>query len=346
MGENLTNKTDYEVSKNQAFRNKITYLSLVLAILIVFRHAVNIDTYKIESGLMYWAQKFVSQFTDIIVPTFFMLSGFLFYINYNEKMLLKKWKTRFFSLVIPYFIWNLVAYLFYVVVYSIPFIADKMNQGVEPLTFKSIIINILLGDYNALWFVRVLIVYTFIFPLLYKYVLKYKIGFIILLLVLVALNFIFPSDYTMYSSIYGLGAFMGVHYKGLFTKRYNLVCKIIALCLILASVIFGLYLKGNWEWFYIFVRAFQGCLIWILADIFVTNKKPKAWMTISFFIYCTHSMILESIQKIFFILLPHNTLFIILDFILSPIITVLIIILLSHIIKKLPKVWKVLSGGR
>lgn len=65
------------------FRNKITLLSLAMAVLIVVRHGNTIDVYGLSAGLLYWIECFVGVVTDLIVPAFFVISGYLFSQNFN-----------------------------------------------------------------------------------------------------------------------------------------------------------------------------------------------------------------------------------------------------------------------
>lgn len=86
--------------------------------------------------------------------------------------------------------------------------------------------------------------------------------------------------------------------------------------------------------------------IWIMLDFFRKEKEPKWWARISFFIYCTHSMILESVEKVFLIILGKNMFGAVLDFFIAPAITLGIIVFGAYIIKKVPKLWKILNGNR
>lgn len=161
--------------RQTAFSRKIVWLSFVLAVAVVVRHTVNIDVYRLQPGMFYWFQRYVSVCTDIVVPVFFMVSGYLFYRNFDYSCCTRKWKTRFHTLVIPYVIWNLVAYFYYVAVTSIPFVAKSMNKPIEPLGVSSVLLNALWGYHNVTWFIRYLIVFVFVTPLFY-FVMKRKIA--------------------------------------------------------------------------------------------------------------------------------------------------------------------------
>lgn len=70
--------------------NKIVYLSFALAVLIVIRHSGGIEQYGALTSGLWCMETFVSYFTDLVVPTFFAISGFLFYQNFDYGKLKSK----------------------------------------------------------------------------------------------------------------------------------------------------------------------------------------------------------------------------------------------------------------
>jgi surface polysaccharide O-acyltransferase-like enzyme len=143
--------------------------------------------------------------STIAVPTFFLISGFLFFIKSQEltfDVYRYKIKRRLHSLIIPYFLWNALAVVILVLFYPI---IIRLHNG----TFESITEVLSKGwhifyDYNSftprrnwlgysihgsapyvvpLWFLRDLIVVTILSPLIYFCVRKLKICWILLLFV-------------------------------------------------------------------------------------------------------------------------------------------------------------------
>lgn len=155
------------------YRNKITYLSLTLAIMVVIRHSVNIDVYGLSGGL-YYLELCISEITDLCVPTFFAISGYLFFQNFSYQDLPRKWKSRFFSLVIPYCVWNELAYLYYELLSILPIIGSYINQEIEPFNIQWFFKNMILGGHNITWFLEYLIIFTIICPVFYFFIKNYK----------------------------------------------------------------------------------------------------------------------------------------------------------------------------
>ena len=75
------------------YRNKIVYLSFVLSLLIIVRHSIGLKIYDLSGPLLY-VETFFSYVTDLVVPMFFAMSGYLFYQNFDFGKLRSKWKTR------------------------------------------------------------------------------------------------------------------------------------------------------------------------------------------------------------------------------------------------------------
>lgn len=80
---------------------------------------------------------------------FFWISGFLFYYKFDWNKIIDKFKRRFFTLIIPFIIWNTITYIFYLIIYRIDIF--KM----EPLIFtiRDYSIAIFNSTYSPLWFV-------------------------------------------------------------------------------------------------------------------------------------------------------------------------------------------------
>lgn len=335
------------------YRNKITYLSFILSALIVVRHAVNIEVYEITRGALYWIERFFTEFTDLMVPMFFAMSGYLFFQDFEYSKLKDKWKRRIFSVLIPYLIWNLAAYLYYQIIALVPFIRDSMNQSLEPFNLKWLLLNTLfdISNHQVTWFLQNLLVYIFVVPAFYK-ILKKKyisVAFIVLffLLSLVERQFISTAVYGLaYNAVfYMFGAYMGIHFKDAVQKRYDKKLSIAAFIFILVTVGIFMIFKLN-TIIRIPVRLIHIVAIWLVADVVAVEKKPWWWIQLSFFIYCTHSLVLESLKKVVLIAFGKTTLGAVVSFISVPVLTIIIIVFLAAVLRRIKPLWKVLTGNR
>ena len=99
------------------FERKITLFNIFLTFMIVLLHAKTPERWGYEWGVdiattfgfIYWTH----EVTQIGVPTFFFLSGLLFYCKCNFCDIERKLNSRIKSLLVPYLIWNSIFVLIY-----------------------------------------------------------------------------------------------------------------------------------------------------------------------------------------------------------------------------------------
>lgn len=139
---------------------------------------------------------------------------------------------------------------------------------------------------------------------------------------------------------------MALNFKEICQKQYNNKVVFFSFILLLVSLIAQSYYNFQQGASMIPLRLIQIVLIWSCADILSVNGELKWWMKISFFIYVTHSMILESIEKLFWIFMGDTVLGAITDLIFAPLITLFIIIAIAFMLRKITFVWNLLNGGR
>lgn len=104
---------------DKSISNKIRYLYLILTIGMVMYHGSWVDREKIhylnsidhKSLALYL--RFASHIGIVCMVFFFFMSAFWFYKDLNTKEeLLKKWKKRIKTLLVPFIIWSLILLLY------------------------------------------------------------------------------------------------------------------------------------------------------------------------------------------------------------------------------------------
>ena len=345
-GAPVAEENDVKDKKNY----KIVWVSFILSILVVLEHSINYSIYN-SSGFWYLVQKFIEQITDIAVPTFFVLSGFLFFKDLDQKSIKRKLISRIFSLVIPYLIWNFVDFLFYFALTNISFTANLMNMERIEFTFLNVLKCFYSNEYSVMHFVRNLIVYVVV-SILFYHVIKIKYIGWLPALISFALCTVFRLELFNYFCLFLVGAYLGKCFPN-FLLQYKFKKYLIA-------IFFGLFITINVvstllsclkiylaNYFYFPITLIEVFAFWFCLD-FITFKKPKYWWVgISFFIYCTHSIILESLEKIYLLLFGKSVLASVTCFFLVPLITLGIVVLFAYLLRRFVKpVWKILSGGR
>lgn len=296
---------------------------------------------------MYCIERFIAkEIADIAVPAFFLISGYLFFQNYKPDMLLRKWKSRVFSLCIPYFIWNGIAYLYYAVICMVPGIKSSINNPVNGFSFLDLLREMALGEHNLVtWFLRCLVVYTIVTPLIY-WIIKNKYGAILTMIaVLVAITFVNKQVLNCWI-FYLAGACLGIHGKTFMTAKFSKPVVICAFAYLILTGIVSMFFDTMQITVFSLLRLSQVIAIWICADFTADPEEPKWWFKISFFIYLSHVLVLESIEKTFLLLIGRSTVGAAIDFFAAPVLTLLILIALAYVLKKIKPLWFVLTGGR
>ena len=96
------------VDSKKAFSQTMKNCSFICSVLVIFIHTYNLEVYKIgPDSIIYWIESFFAQnITACAVPFFFMSSAFFLYQSARETT--SVYKSRFKSIVIPYFLWNTI----------------------------------------------------------------------------------------------------------------------------------------------------------------------------------------------------------------------------------------------
>ena len=153
MGEVLSRPDG--VKKDAAW---VDILKIGLTVGIVLRHAT-----------MDPASRGIMVLTEVCVPLFFALSGYLFFYRTPERpdagFFLGKWKKRIFSLLIPYLIANAFAFGFY---YLAGWHAPSLVSGYFGDRLKDPLFVLWTGPVNlSLWFIRDLMIAVLTAPLIW-----------------------------------------------------------------------------------------------------------------------------------------------------------------------------------
>ena len=189
----MSYKTDELLSRS------VDLLRFPLAVMVLFIHTKGYADFNIEAmhanplssySLFQFICIMLSEvLTHIAVPTFFLISGYFFFYklkDWNVNVYWGKIKKRFYTLFIPYILWNLILVLLRFVVAIIK--GENANDFIFPYIsdgWYSIFWNItkeISGPINfPMWFVRNLMFLCLVSPLIYIYVKRLKIiGLVVL----------------------------------------------------------------------------------------------------------------------------------------------------------------------
>ena len=335
-------------------RNKITILTFISSILVIYIHTYNAVPYGIEdatSGFPYailcienfWGGSIAGRANAL----FFFISGLLFFRTFQIQDLFKKWKSRVKSILIPYVIWCSLYYLYYVAVTHIPFVVRLMN-GNETIEFSiTNWIDWLWKDqYFTLWFLKSLIMLIALAPVLWvlfnNHVKKIPTGTILLIVFILCLSKgLIPIKLPAGIDSYAVGAYIGMNHREQL-KWNNKVASILGLLYTAFMVL------SNMRFINLYTQILLFVAMWFALDLInLDEKKFPWWMSITFFTYVAHDVFLEMFEKIFLKLFGTQPIFALLDYIFMPIVTFWVLVLIAWLLRKCaPHVWKVVTGAR
>ena len=347
-------------------KNKISYLHFFMSVLVILIHSINNETkferfFSIDGG--------IGQFA---VPLFFVISGFLFFINIRSvEDTRNKLKRRVYTLLIPYLIWNLIYYMIHLLLK--PGSGTSINEIIEAaFTYK----------YNpSFWFMYQLILLSIVSPALYFiFNLNWRaqritrLLVVIIVLIVLELSVAFGIDIPYLNEdafiYYVCGYLLASLYNSGKTKLISRKNILIFVALFVLAFAFNRYnynlLLQNAKYYnpfvstIIIVRLCGAMLLFYFFDLLFSYDSVPKFMSQTFFLYAIHYMIVKAMiifSKYFMykfvpvgIVINGIDLYTIIEcivFVLSPIVCVIINHYLSkYLIKRFNKQYNILTGNR
>lgn len=326
--------------------DKIKVLSFLLTVFIVVLHT-NME--MLTTGCVSFIQQMMTaEVTRVAVPLFYLISGFLFYINYNGSLddYKRKLKSRTRSLLVPYFLFLFIGSIVVFIIgrsYSLDKFLEIIKGGImnSPPVFY------------PLWFIRDLYVMVVLSPIVYWMVKKVPI-LLVIPVIIWALGknpFVFPMTEAML--FFSLGGFLTTKYKLLERINPNGAWLLFSLWIILCflNAFIGRYVRPLPYITHCIVLSFGIYAIWTLYD----RLYPKLSEQIrtadiykySFFIYLIHEPVLTIVKKSGLYLLGKSSWSIAVIYLLAPIITICTIYMVGQCMNRYtPRVLMFITGGR
>lgn len=320
--------------------------SILSAILVVWIHAYNVPVYdNVSNPFVFWIEQVVSQgLARGAVPFFFMSSAFFLYSK--DKTVADIYKSRAKSIVVPYLLWNAV----YMVAFAVLLRLSLSSSGMETVTVGNVLGGLFMHKYNySFWFMQYLIVYVAAYPLVRWIISRNKVVAVIGLVASVAL-FWSGVDLLERFAYYYIGALIGYYYQHeaehvVSMDKKKIVGITLALALLEAVLFWIVFVVEYTKPMRVhdLVMAFLLFFLVVCLNLRVTGKLAA----LSFMIYAMHPLVLEMIEKSIYLLFPHTSLWMLADYILAPVICLVIVVVVCVVWKKvLPSAYKVFNGGR
>lgn len=325
--------------------------------------------------ISYWIYVFLSTLLPIIViPGFFLVSGYLFFLKWTTEGDTKVWdwncyrmklKSRFFTLFIPYIVWNIIPLLLILAIcfynnFGKPNLMADIHvclQGKFPHMFWDL--NKWDGSTGPinlpLYYVRDLIGMCLLSPVVFLVCKKTKLYGVIAILLLNIAGFIpsYPGIRNTGITFFTLGAYFSIMNKDIVYEVCRYGKYFLCLSLLLIPVVINIFTFNTFFIDYstrLFSVVGLLSLVWIVK---VTSNKydynyPKVILESIFFVYAAHEglMLLNLSSDMSHMLLPSTSAMMILcQYLLTIILVIIFCVLLYLLLKKLvPNVCVLLNG--
>lgn len=345
--------------------NKITFLSFICIIMVVFIHSSNLPyTYNGSEVSHHWAfAHFIEIFLSggiarIAVPFFFVISGYLFFINIRDTEISVwfpiKLKSRSVSVMVPYLLWSI---LWLAAVLLLP---AAFKHRIQSTNITSLI-NIMVFDpiNGQMWYLLDLMILTVISPLLYILINTFGTMFIVLVICVWILGINQSLGLDMAICFFSIGGFISIHndksqyYASIINKRVNTLL-----------TMFGLGIIANTAYTYVqyhdlqhYENIFLRCIIpigimglWFCDRLYRTQLESFSKMVfakMAFLIFVAHAPTVRIIGARFIKLFGPSELSALLAYFLAPVITISLVVIVGMAVKRrATPIYLVLTGGR
>lgn len=340
--------------RESEFRNKVTWFTFGFSLFVVWAHSYNAELYLGKTAEMAAVYRMEHMLGDgigqIAVPGFFMISAYLFYRNFSWDKLMDKWNSRIKSVLVPFIVWNFLYYLGYVIGSRLPWMTDVVGKGVIPFNLYAAVDAVIHYTYNyVFWYLYQLILLILLAPVLYG-LLKHKsvgICFQILVWVLMVMGGKLPQLNLDALAYYSFAAFLALHGRELVEEgAWSARRGTAGIFLVLLAG--GTYWLGLWK---ALPALFAVCRLSAVAGLWLAVpatclKQPRAFMTSNFFLYATHFAFVRFINKAGVKILPLVPETPLILYLMMPALVLLISSVCARGMRRLPKVWELLNGGR
>lgn len=344
-----------DISKR--FSRKVTIVSFILAIFIMYIHANKLVQSAAAGTPVSVLHKILAgTIGQVGVPFFFLQSGYWMFrfdiFEVKSDILKRKLKKKITSLVVPFLLWNTFGLLFFLIATRITVISSMINGGqVVPITLRNIFGGIFLHQYYIVfWFMQDLIVVTALSPVL-KRLLRNRYltcAAILILLILSVRNISAPVCQTSSLLLFLMGGALSVYCRQYWETFNGNDCATgiyLALFLIFAA----------FRWFSLPVLStisviVSPILFWKTCDLLtllhVFDHEPLWFCKQSFFLYAAHDFPVETLSAILSKVSDHMA-WVSISYIVTPLIVLALLYVVAKLLsQRLPKVYQLLCGGR
>lgn len=237
--------------------------------------------------------------------------------------------------------------MYYVICTNIPVLGALTKSDKVVLSFGQLFNWIFVNEYYTLWFLKNLILYVLLAPVIWGLLKNHKknleSGIVVLIFVILFLKSgIIDSIFIDGLEYYLVGAWIGINHKQWLEYRNRTVSIVWSIILIVIHIYLCFF-----GWKYI-TKITYILAMWFAIDLMKLEDVIFPWWTeITFFTYVAHDMFLEALEKLFFVVFGNGPFFALVDYLFMPIAVFIVLVAVAYIGKKRFSVlWRIACGGR
>ena len=349
---------------------KIRNISFLGILFVFLQHSINFTGY-IDPATTFIGQGNINAIIQYIigygvarpaVALFFLLSGYLFFRNFNITKTFEKYRSRIKTLFVPYILWNSLAILSIIIfqlVFSdyFPTFYTGYLPGKSLLTYLQMIYNH--GVAFQLWFLRDLMLYTLFAPIIYIAVRYIGIVLLIPLCLFWLIRIPLPSFFSFLDRgglFYLVGVYLAMHPISIsqpISKKLFTFTGILWFIILIVKTYIAFFSSGLTSYLSILdnIAIVLGLFtIWFGYDT-IAQSKIVAWFgnqaLFTFFIYAAHEPLLEILKYIGITIIGRNNTTLLVCYFLVPIVTYTFCISIAKYLQRYTaSIYKILTGGR
>lgn len=347
----------------QYLSDKLKVISFLAIILVLYIHSGFHEIPNEIAGMTFNIQlqrAICGMLGRTAVPSFFMISGYLFFLHTENgmKSIRKKMQKRVKTLLIPYIIGCLFVPLFWVVMEQVPFAARFCNGkdvtvGLMNMSLPSLFIKLFYMSEGSttpmafqLWFLRDLIIIVMFSPLLYIVRNSLRWGTVIIIFAATYLNYQYAPFYSLFWFMLG----SMVKTSCLRYSNWWLPISYITVSILQMASFDWQY----WQYLRIPLELLGVCALWMIYEKCVSShfnlvghRLLTSLCSFTFFIYLFHEPTLNIVRKVLAAVVGENSIGFAVSYVLSPWIFAGLWVAVGYVMKRyVPRFYGLCSGGR
>lgn len=350
---------------DSSISNKIKYIYFILTIGMVMYHSRWFDIFNIESLnnldslLLSLYVRVADNVGYICMVFFFFMSGFWFYKGIdNNKDVLKKWKKRIHTLLIPFLIWTVILGFYKICTSQITISLDNIFYHV----FETPVAG-------PLWYILGLLILQLFAPLVVLMKKKKKLITVLFSVIIIYISLrsldIVPkllsfekwwwyNNLIFYTPVYILGSYIGMYCPDILLKReYDKKrYTYIGILLMILVFIFWNYLVTDIYFLNMIYSIIDIIGLWFILKPRACSRKIPEFLNCGFYIYALHNPVLIPITSKIIELILGNSVVFSFEALFIKIIQICMIVIICAVARKISslifseKFYYYLTGGR